>query len=241
MQHQQLLHFVGAGKRSNESALAKLRELVIPAIERHGTIEGQSQVAKNPYGVGGQSRPKAVGPQKRGKTMTKRAKKIRRAGTKPEDNAASELAPPQKIEMPKIDPPPSVEFDMHSSAQWLKHMDPRNAVFLCKAEWSEAPHHERMESYYLQQGGTHWNLWIEQYDDNWGKWEKPFVIARCPCIGLTDRDAAMTLLSAVLSEEQRRYDSDWGRFDITDTGLLSMEELDTVADAVWGEGENNEG
>ena len=36
VQHQKLLHFVGEGKWSDESVLAKVRELVMPAIERHG-------------------------------------------------------------------------------------------------------------------------------------------------------------------------------------------------------------
>ena len=39
VQHQKLLHFVGEGKWSDDSVLAKVRELVIPAIERHGPIE----------------------------------------------------------------------------------------------------------------------------------------------------------------------------------------------------------
>jgi SRSO17 transposase len=39
VQHQKLLHFVGEGKWSDESVLAKVRELVVPAIERHGPIE----------------------------------------------------------------------------------------------------------------------------------------------------------------------------------------------------------
>jgi len=38
-QHQKLLHFVGEGKWSDERVLAKVRELVMPAIERHGPIE----------------------------------------------------------------------------------------------------------------------------------------------------------------------------------------------------------
>jgi SRSO17 transposase len=36
VQHQKLLHFVGEGKWSDESVLAKVGELVIPAIERDG-------------------------------------------------------------------------------------------------------------------------------------------------------------------------------------------------------------
>ncbi len=38
-QHQSLLHFVGAGGWSDDRVLAKVRELVLPQIERHGAIE----------------------------------------------------------------------------------------------------------------------------------------------------------------------------------------------------------
>lgn len=38
-QHQSLLHFVGESEWSDEKVLAKVREMVLPAIERHGPIE----------------------------------------------------------------------------------------------------------------------------------------------------------------------------------------------------------
>jgi SRSO17 transposase len=38
-QHRSLLHFVGVGNWSDERVLAKVRELVVPAIKRHGSIE----------------------------------------------------------------------------------------------------------------------------------------------------------------------------------------------------------
>src|SRR6201991_1002345 len=38
-QHQSLLHFVGEGKWCDERVLAKVRELVLPEMERHGPIE----------------------------------------------------------------------------------------------------------------------------------------------------------------------------------------------------------
>lgn len=38
-QHQSLLHFVGEGRWSDESVLTKVREMVLPVIERHGPIE----------------------------------------------------------------------------------------------------------------------------------------------------------------------------------------------------------
>jgi SRSO17 transposase len=38
-QHQKLLHFVGVASWSDEKVLAKVREMVLPSIERHGPIE----------------------------------------------------------------------------------------------------------------------------------------------------------------------------------------------------------
>jgi SRSO17 transposase len=38
-QHQSLLHFIGEGRWSDEKVLAKVRELVLPEMERHGPIE----------------------------------------------------------------------------------------------------------------------------------------------------------------------------------------------------------
>jgi SRSO17 transposase len=38
-QHQSLLHFIGISEWSDERVLAKVREMVLPAIERHGPIE----------------------------------------------------------------------------------------------------------------------------------------------------------------------------------------------------------
>src|ERR1700676_3408251 len=38
-QHQSLLHFVGQAEWSDEWMLSKVRELVLPSIERHGPIE----------------------------------------------------------------------------------------------------------------------------------------------------------------------------------------------------------
>ena len=38
-QHQSLLHFVGEGRWSDEKVLAKVREMVLPEIVRHGQIE----------------------------------------------------------------------------------------------------------------------------------------------------------------------------------------------------------
>jgi SRSO17 transposase len=39
VQHQKLLHFVANAPWPDERVLAKVREMVVPAIERHGPIE----------------------------------------------------------------------------------------------------------------------------------------------------------------------------------------------------------
>ena len=38
-QHQSLLHFIGEGRWSDQKVLAKVREMVVPEMERHGPIE----------------------------------------------------------------------------------------------------------------------------------------------------------------------------------------------------------
>jgi hypothetical protein len=91
-----------------------------------------------------------------------------------------------------------------------------------------------MESYYLQRARIHWVLWRKSYDDNWCRWEKPAAKARYVWKDHNWHAAAMILLERIFVEEIRFYSSDPGPFDVNKGGLLSMEELDAVAEAVWG-------
>jgi hypothetical protein len=79
----------------------------------------------------------------------------------------------------KIKSLPGVEFDMTGEGSLSPTSRLRNATFLCTLEWTWTPANERQESYYLTASRKHWNLWIKRYDDNYGRWEKPFVTARC--------------------------------------------------------------
>src|ERR1700739_4638857 len=62
-QHQSLLHFVGNAPWSDEKVLAKVREMVVPEMERHGPIEawiiddtGFPKQGRHPVGVARQYR-----------------------------------------------------------------------------------------------------------------------------------------------------------------------------------------
>ena len=87
-------------------------------------------------------------------------------------------------------------------------------------------------SYYLQRGRAHWILWLKIYDDNWGKWETPFVTARLPLKGFhgSAGDAAIILLTASLVDDKRSFGLD--SMGIDDTGLLSMDELNALLDTL---------
>jgi hypothetical protein len=144
---------------------------------------------------------------------------------------------PQQInEVRKIEPSATTEFDFAGSKGFLKRPNGRLTSFVCKVEWSWTPMNERVESYYLQRSRNHWVLWKKSYDDNYGRWEKPVALAPCSrqAFGNADKDAAMALLVAVFAEERRQYHAELDRFDINDTGLLSLQEIDAVADTVWG-------
>jgi hypothetical protein len=151
-------------------------------------------------------------------------------------NSRDKLGQELNVGMPTIKPPPNIEFDLDDKVGVPKRMDGQRASFLCTLDWSWSPVNERRESYYLQQCGAYWVLWLKQYDDNWGRWEKPTAIARCLREGIGFKAAAMILLAEALAEDIRRYDSDLDRFhEITDTGELSMDEIQAIGDAVWAD------
>jgi SRSO17 transposase len=56
-QHQALLHFVGQSPWSDQRVLAKVREMVLPAVERHGPVvawivDDTSYAKKGEHSVG---------------------------------------------------------------------------------------------------------------------------------------------------------------------------------------------
>ena len=69
--HQSLLHFVGESAWSDESLLAKVRELVLPAIEARGFRRGRKAVARGSAGQT-QSPLKAICSQPRARQGSRR-------------------------------------------------------------------------------------------------------------------------------------------------------------------------
>ena len=112
---------------------------------------------------------------------------------------------------------------------------PRSARHLGQVEWAWSPMHMRIDAYYLSMDRPHrrWLLWVKPYDDNWGRWEVPVVVARAPRLGLVDTDAAKLLLIDYLAVQR---DQDTDRFHwINEEGLLDSGDINAIADIVWTE------
>ena len=120
---------------------------------------------------------------------------------------------------------------------------PRNVEFVGAVEWAWSPMHSRADSYYLGARRTHWLLWICWQDDNsWDPKSQWTLYAYGPKRGVAARDAAIYLLLDAWRAEREK--SSLGPYHfIEDTGMLSVDDLEAVAEAAWGEepGETGDG
>ena len=113
----------------------------------------------------------------------------------------------------------------------------RRASFICEFEWSWSPWNGRFERLFLHGGRTHWILWARGFDNGYSPLgDVPIV--RCLRKGLGEREAAMMLLAASLDLERREEGIDRPH-DIGQAGILDEDEINAVADVVWGK-ENQE-
>ena len=111
---------------------------------------------------------------------------------------------------------------------------PRNAIYLCQVEWAWSPAHNRLDSYYLNKGRTHWSLWSRYFDDNDYPWKWVWVPVGCVSLASADeRTAAIHLLI-----DFWRFDAKEGDVDefhwINEADYLSIAELAAIARGVWG-------
>lgn len=131
--------------------------------------------------------------------------------------------PPETVPPPAVLPPVKM---------------PRAAKYIGQVEWAWGPNNTRLDAYYLSTNRkrTHWFLWLQWFDDNWGKWEEPQIHAYAAKQRVPSNVAAAFLLLDAWTEETR--ESDPGHFHwINNSALLSVEELQAIGRIVWPKSE----
>lgn len=125
------------------------------------------------------------------------------------------------------------------SPQMRPRQMPRSAQLVAQLGWSSSPVHCCIKRYFLSMNRQHnmWLLWAQRYDDNWECWLSPKIVAHAVRQRVGRLQAARALLNLAWTE-------DWaaqhlGRFDeVTEEGLLSEQELTTIANAHWPDTES---
>lgn len=113
---------------------------------------------------------------------------------------------------------------------------PRTAHRIGQFEWAWSPMHSCVVRYYVSSNRSRslWLLWMEVYDDNWGRWEKPSVCAHGPRPRTKAAHAAARLLESHWRQQRADEGSGSERFHMFDgAGLLPDSELDAIGRAVW--------
>ena len=92
----------------------------------------------------------------------------------------------------------------------------------------------RIESFYIHEGPTHWLFWFGHFfDEDPGDWHWAyFPRIAAPKIDMTTKQVATHMLIEYWRKEVAHYDLD--RFHwINGEGFLSVYQIEAIADAVW--------
>lgn len=108
---------------------------------------------------------------------------------------------------------------------------PSNADYLGLVEWAWGVMNTRMDAYYLSKGRTHWILWSQWYDDNWGKWEW-LAIGHVPRKQASRRQAAVHLMADFWRMEKEANDLDHFHW-LNQEGFFDASEWRTIGFMVW--------
>jgi hypothetical protein len=127
------------------------------------------------------------------------------------------------------------DYDLKISPNIRPRHMPRSAKFLGMVEWSWSPMHSRLDAYYLStnMARSHWFLWVRRPNE-WADWtlsplSEVRVFAYGPKKGVPPKVAAIHLIRAFWIEGKTdRYDM------VSEEGLLSVDEIEAIADSVWG-------
>ena len=127
------------------------------------------------------------------------------------------------------------DFEWSIPEDDLPQRFPGTATFVAQVEWAWAPHHDRVDSYYIcsNRRRTHWFLWLRFPDENtWENRMESILYAYCPRRKVDQKTAAIHLLLHAWRYEAAK--SNTGRFDwINDAGLLTVSEIHAIVRAVW--------
>jgi hypothetical protein len=116
---------------------------------------------------------------------------------------------------------------------------PMNAILIAKVTWSLSMDSEVIQYYCITSNSRHWFLWIKPWDDNWGRWHVPWLEVCIPKHVWTCAEAARLLIAISWHRVKTTYD--YERFDeIRAARLLSVEDLEGIADEVWPDEENKQ-
>lgn len=116
---------------------------------------------------------------------------------------------------------------------------PRSSSHIATVYWSWSPSNDLKANYYISKSDNNWVLWLV-YDDNEVVDEdfQKSVWQSAGCVETADiceRTAAIYLLLELWKWESTG-DAELDRFHEVDlVTLISIEELDEIADVVWGE------
>jgi hypothetical protein len=118
------------------------------------------------------------------------------------------------------------------SAKGIASKLPRTAEYVCQLEWAWSPMNNRIEAFYVSRSRKHWVLWSSYFDDNYSRWEKD-VVAVCS-LKADQKYAVMLMLFEHLDDLRVSYEIEHYHW-ISESGFLSVGEIDTVARNVWSE------
>ena len=106
-------------------------------------------------------------------------------------------------------------------------------MFVCTAEWSWSPAHDRVDTYWISQTRNKqwWLLWASWYEDSIGKDEYVIYYA-CEGKFETKQQAAYSLLRDAWKVDVAEQNLDRPH-DIDRVGILSYEDIDNLMKEVW--------
>jgi hypothetical protein len=141
--------------------------------------------------------------------------------------------PQQRLRLVHDMPIASAEYELRlGAAKGIAKRLPRSAEYVCQLEWAWSPMHNRIEAFYVSKSRKHWVLWSSYFDDNYSRWEKD-VAAVCG-LKADQKDATMLMLFKHLDDLRRSYEIEHYHW-ISESGFLSVGEIDAVAREVWNE------